>query len=524
MSKILKNKIELLEDFTIGSSKLSDYVGSTLGPKGTTVLLKSKDGKPVITKDGVTVARFFSLPDPNQNAGVEIIKQASEKTNSEAGDGTTTTTILANSVLQETFKHIVASVPPIDIKRGMDKAVTDVSNYWLENASKIEAFEQLKSVATISANNDQEIGELIYQTAEKIGRHGAVTIENSRTPETVLEFIDGFGFDKGWVAQSFVNNELKQTVEYDNANLFITDKSLSTIDEMLPVLELAARDNKPFVIVAEEIEGQLLAGLIANCLRGSMKVVAIKAPYFGEEKRDVLQDLAIATGATFVTRESGMQLSEVQLKDFGRCKRIEIGKKNTIVIGGKGAYEKVNHRIESLKNELAQTSDISACKTINERITRLGSSVAIIHVGASTEIELIEKRHRVEDALEAVKAAQTLGIHSGGGVSYVNAYNNLKKKKLNNYGENIGYHIVLNSLQTPLRQLAINSNLSADLLVETVSKSSKAGYGFDFHTMKKTKMFESGVIEPVKVSICALKNAVSAVSTLILTNHSIIEV
>jgi chaperonin GroEL len=520
--KNLNNGTELTNKIVKGANLLADYVGTTLGPKGKNVILKTTGKNPIITKDGVTVAKFFELQDPFENLGAEVIKQASSQTNTEAGDGTTTSTVLARAMLNEATKYVAVGYAPIEIKRGMDKAGERIINYLRENAKPISSIEDIQHIATISANNDKSIGELVAKAVDMVGKNGSITIEESKGFNTVLEFVDGFSFDSGYLAQAFVNNERKQTVEFQNTNIFVTDRKLTTVEELLPVLEIASRDNKPLLIVADDVEGQALAALIANAMRGSMKVVAIKAPRYGEEKRAILADLCVATGAFFFTRESGVELNTCKLTHFGQVKRLEIGKKHTILVGGNGSQEKIEERIDSIKADIASEDDLRLCQVMQERITRLASSIAIIKVGASSEVELIEKRHRVEDALEAVRSAQKEGIHPGGGVSLVKAYHAIKPKDMKNEGEKLGFTVVRESLKAPLYQMANNAGLPPDIIFDKVAKL-KFDNGIDMSNGEVVDMIEAGIIDPVRVTCSALKNAISVSSTLISTDHAIIE-
>jgi len=520
--KQLNNGNELTNKIVKGANLLADYVGTTLGPKGKNVILKSPNKNPIITKDGVTVAKFFELQDPFENLGAEVIKQASSQTNIEAGDGTTTSTVLARSMLNEATKYVAVGYAPIEIKRGMDKAGDVIIGHLKDNAKEISSVEDIEHIATISANNDKVIGQLVAKAVDLVGKNGSITVEDSKGFNTVLEFVDGFSFDSGYLAQAFVNNERKSTVEFQNTNVFVTDHKLTSVEELLPVLEIASRDNKPLLIVADDVEGQALAALIANAMRGSMKVVAIKAPRYGEEKRAILADLCVATGAFFFTRESGIDFKSCKLQHFGQVKRVEIGKRHTILVGGSGLQEKIEERIETLKEEIAKEDDLQLCQVMQERITRLASSIAIIKVGASSEVELIEKRHRVEDALEAVRSAQKDGIHCGGGVSLVKAYRSVKVPSNLSEGERLGFTVVHESLKAPLYQMAKNGGLPPDIIFEKVSKL-KGDSGINMADGRVVNMIEAGIIDPVRVTCSAIKNAISVSSTLITTDHAIIE-
>lgn len=503
-----------------GVDKLADYVSATLGPGGRNVILKTKDGKPIITKDGVTVANFVEFEDPFEDAGAKIVQQVSNRTNVECGDGTTTSIVLARALLKSARMYTHSGYYPTEIKRGMDAAVVSVTDYLRDNAKPINSLEDIENIATISANNDSTIGKLVASAVDMAGKNGAVTIEEARSNETTLEVVEGFIFDSGFASNQFINNERQQTCRFEDSLLFVTDHKLEFVEPVLPVLELAARENKPLTIVADEIEGQLLAALIMNTVRGSMKVVAIKAPRYGEERRSILGDLAVATGGTFWSRESGKSFKDFKLSDFGRAKTVETSKIATTVVGGKGSSQDIQKRIESVQELIAQTNDMYECERLQQRITRLASGISIIRVGASSEVEMIEKKHRIEDALEAIRSAQAEGIHEGGGVALIRAAANVKCPEGLTEDQEVGFDLVIGSLSAPFRQMCKNCELSADVLLDKVNTSGK---GYNFRTGKQADMFEEGIIDPVKVTCSAVKNSVSVVSTLITTNHAIVE-
>jgi len=513
---------ELQDKVLNGVNKLADYVASTLGPGGRNVILKNKDRTPIVTKDGVTVANFVEFKDPFEDAGAKIVQQASNRTNVECGDGTTTSAVLARDLLKNSQKYIRSGYYPTEIKRGMDCAVEHVTNYLKENSKPINSLEDIEHIATISANNDLTIGKLVASAVDMAGKNGAVTIQEARSQDTTLEVVEGFIFDSGFASNQFVNNERQAVCRFEDSLLFITDHKLEFVEPVLPVLELAARENKPLTIVADEIEGQLLAALIMNTVRGSMKVVAIKAPRYGEERRSILSDLAVATGGTFWTRESGKAFKDFKLSDFGRAKTVETSKVATTIVGGKGTAQDIQERIESVQQLIAQTSDIYECERLQERITRLASGISIIRVGASSEVEMVEKKHRIEDALEAIRSAQAEGIHEGGGIALIRAANKVKAPKTLTPDQKIGFDIVIQSLSAPFRQMCQNCEVSADVLLDRVTRNKEIGY--NFKTNKTVNMFKEGIIDPVKVTCCAVKNSVSVVSTLITTNHAIVEV
>jgi len=479
------------------------------------------DSNPIITKDGVTVANFVDFENPFENAAAQIVKQAASQTNSMAGDGTTTSIVLARSILNNSQKYLAAGASPVDLKRGMDKAVMGIIGNLKEMSHPISSSEDIEHIATISANGDESIGRMIAMAVDQAGKDGAITIEEGRAMQTTLDVVEGFRFDAGYFAAAFATNEKKGTVEYDNALILVTDYKINSVQEILPVLEIVSREGRPFVIVAEEVEGQALAAIIMNSVRGTMRVAAAKAPRYGQERRNILKDLCISVGATFVSRESGIKLSNVELQHLGDCKKIEITKNFTTIVDGTGNFEEIEKRIEALKLEIKQTSDLHECERIQERITRLASGVAIISVGAPTEIEMIEKKHRIEDALEAVKSAQEEGIIPGGGVALLKASKGLNIKT-DNEDQKLGVEIIIQAVRAPIRQMAKNAGRSPDIILQATAKT-RGNRGYDFTKDKIVDMIENGIIDPVKVTRVALQNSTSVASTIITTNFAIVE-
>ena len=464
----------------------------------------------------------MDFEDPFENAGAQILKQVSMLTAHEAGDGTTTSTLLAYRMLKESQKYLSSGVSPTEMRRGMEKAKDDVIEFIGSRSDKIQSIEDIENIATVSSNNDKLIGKLIAKAIDLAGKNGAIVIEDSRSYETELDLTEGFIFESGYLSPQFITDDMRKVAKHNDCLLFITDWKLEHVEPILPVLELAAREKKPLIIVADDIEGQLLAALIMNAIRNSMKVVAVKAPYYGDERRNVLSDLAVATGGKFFTRESGLDFSSFTLKDFGRAKAVEIGKSQSAIIGGKGSTEEVDGRSEELKTLVRETSDLDECKRIQERITRLSSGVVTIRVGGSSEVEVVEKKHRIEDALEAVRSAQAAGTHPGGGTTLLKASKKLKAPKLPEE-QAIGYEVVVKSLSAPFEKICENLDLEYQVLAERVHRS-KDGFGLNVKTLQVVDMREAGVIDPVRVTTSAVKNSVSVVSTLITTNNAIIEV
>jgi chaperonin GroEL len=521
MPKKYCNDFQLHQSILDGVNKLTANVASTLGPRGRNVILGERNKTPIVTKDGVTIAKFVSFEDLFEDAGAQIVKQAAMQTNDEAGDGTTTSTVLAYAILKEAQKYIRSGVSPVELKRGMDKACEKIVDYLKANAVKITNKQDIENVAKISANGDAVIGSLVATAIDQAGKNGSVSIEEARSVETSLELIEGFSFDSGYISSQFITDERRAAVKYEDCLVFVANYKLDSIEEMLPALEMAARESRPLVIVADEIEGQFLAALIANALRGTMRVVAIKSPRYGEERQGILEDLAISTGSTFFKRNGKLSLKDIKLKHFGRAKMVEVLKNSTTIVGGNGDFKKIEEQIETLKEKIKQESALQICQRIQERITRLASGVAVIYVGAPTQVEMIEKKHRIEDALEAVRSAQIDGIHAGGGVPLVRAAQEIRPLELSEEQE-LGFNVVLKACQAPIKQMATNADESPDLIISKVLASS-GNNGWDFSSNKLVDMIKEGIVDPARVTSCALRNAVSVASTLITTNYAILE-
>jgi len=521
--KVYNKDSDLNQKIVSGVKKLSEAVGTTLGPKGRNVIIQQKGKMPFVTKDGVTVAAAIELDDPFENAGAQVLKQVSQRTVEDCGDGTTTSTILASAVLIGSQKYITAGSSPTDVRRGMEKAVDVLVEKLKKIAQPISSVDDIEHIATISANGDKKIGTLIATAVDKAGVDGAISIEEGRTNETKLNIVEGFQFDAGYASPQFITDERKASARYENALILVTDQDVEHVDDMLPVLEVAARDKRPLVIVAESVEGQALAALIMNAIRGTMRVMAIKAPRYGQERKNLLKDLALSVGATFVSKEQGMLLRDVKLTDLGSVKSVESLKNWSTFVGGKGDYEEIEKRIESLKAEIAQTDDIHECKRIQDRITRLAAGVAIISVGGTTEVDMTERKHRIEDALSAVKSAQEEGVLPGGGVALIRAAKSVKIKGANQ-DEQFGIQVVLEACHEPIRKIAENCGEKPDIIIDAIRRQVNTWSGYNFASGKYCNMKESGVIDPAKVTRCALQNAVSAASTLLTTNYAIIDV
>ncbi len=520
MTTKINNGIELRNKVLQGVDTLADYVAATLGPKGQNVLIHEKNKNPFITKDGVTVAQNINFEDPHVNAGAQVVKQVSLMTNTEAGDGTTTSTILAREILKQAHTHIVSGVSPIEIKRGLDKCFEKASGLIHDISRPISSEEDIQHVATISANNDESIGSLISTAVSKVGKGGSITIEPARSHETTLELVEGFRFDSGYAATAFVTDERRSVCNYDNPLFLITDSKIENVSDILPSLEIAARENRPFVIVADEIEGQALAALIMNTVRGTMKVAAIKAPRYGEERRQIMEDMSTVTGSKFFQQSLGHKLTEVSLNDFGSARNIEISKRETTIVDGEGDYSKVEETISAIKEDIENTEDMHLASRMQQRITRLSSGVAIIRVGAASEVEMIEKKHRIEDALEAVRSAQQEGIVPGGGRTLLYVAKHVAPN-FSTEAEAATLSIFRSALESPFLTMAKNAGMSPDVAKWSLEDSGPEE-GYDFFTCEKKNLIKEGIIDPAKVTRCALKNAVSVAGTLLLTNHSIV--
>ena len=521
MTRDYDNTQTLQQKIMKGVNILADNVASTLGPKGRNVLLQEKGKTPFITKDGVTVAHFVELEDPFENAGVQIIKQAAIETNNTAGDGTTTSTVLARAILREAQKYVASGVSPYDLQRGIELATKEITEKLSELAQPVRSTDEITHIAAISANNDESIGKLVALAVDRVGQDGSITIEESRSLETSLDVTEGFRLAAGYCANAFITDERRATMHYDDPLLLVTDYKIDAVEQILPLLEMIAREARPLVVIAEDIEGQALAAMIMNAMRGTLKVAAIKAPQYGEERRNILSDLAVSTGAAFITREGGKKLRDVKMVDLGSAKVIESNKYSTTVVGGKCDFELVERRIETLKNLIRDTESLKECGKIQERIVRLASGVAVIRVGGTTEVEMTEKKHRIEDALEAVRSAQEEGIVVGGGCALLRVSSTLVVGTMNREVA-LGAGIVQAACTEPIRQMALNAGESPDLIINKIMEADEQK-GWDFKSGRLTDMFDDGIIDPVKVTRVALQNAASCAGTLITTNYGIIQ-
>lgn len=504
-----------------GVNKLADAVRVTLGPKGRNVVLERSFGSPLITKDGVTVAKEIELEDKFENMGAQMVKEVASKTSDVAGDGTTTATVLAQAIFKEGLKLVAAGINPMAIKRGIDKAVDAVVKEMEKIAQPCKSRQEITQVATISANNDATIGNLIADAMDKVGKEGVITVEESKGLETYLEVVEGMQFDRGYISPYFVTDAEKMECVLDDPYILVYDKKISAMKDLLPLLEQIARSGKPVLIIAEDVEGEALATLVVNKLRGVLQCCAVKAPGFGERRKAMLQDIAILTGGTFVSEELGMKLENVQLSDLGKARRVVVTKETTTIIDGAGKKEDIEARIKQIRAQIEETTSDYDREKLQERLAKLVGGVAVIYVGAATETELKEKKARVEDALNATKAAVEEGIVPGGGTVYIRCLPVLENLKLDG-DEQYGVEIVKKALEAPLRQIALNAGYEGSIIVEKV-KSEKDKMGFDAETGEFKDLVSAGIIDPKKVSRCALQNAASIAGLLLTTEAMVAE-
>nr|WP_233500264.1 MULTISPECIES: chaperonin GroEL [unclassified Halobacteriovorax] len=521
MAKELKYSEEARGLILDGVNQLANAVRVTLGPKGRNVVIQKSFGAPHITKDGVSVAKEIELENNFQNMGAQMVKEVAQKTNEDAGDGTTTATVLAQAIYTEGAKLVTAGHNPMDLKRGIDTAVEKVVSELRNVSKEIKTNEEIEQVGTISANNDKEIGTLLAQAMDRVGKDGVITIEESKTAETTLDVVEGMQFDRGYLSPYFVTNSEKMEVSFDNANILITDKKIANMKELLPILEKAVQTSKPLLIIAEDVEGEAITTLVVNKLRGTLNVAAVKAPGFGDRRKEMLKDIAALTGGTVISEELGMSLETADLAHLGSAKKISIDKENTTIVDGAGEASAVEARVSQIKGQIAETTSDYDREKLQERLAKLSGGVAVVNVGAPTETEMKEKKDRVEDALNATRAAVEEGIVVGGGSALVKAANVLAGLKTDREEEMHGIKIVQRAVEAPLRQIATNAGLEGSVVVNEVKKNEDAKYGFNAREERYEDLIAAGIIDPVKVTRSALQNAAS-VAGLMLTTETMI--
>jgi chaperonin GroEL len=502
-----------------GVDQLANAVKVTLGPKGRNVVLDKKFGAPTITNDGVTIAKEIELEDPFENMGAQLVKEVATKTNDVAGDGTTSATLLAQNIIKAGMKNVTAGANPMAIKRGIEKAVKTCVDEIKKISKKIETAEEIANIAAISANNDPEIGKLIADAMDKVGKDGVITVEEAKGMETTLEVVEGMQFDRGYLSPYFVTNAEAMTAVLEDAMILIHDKKISAMKDLIGILEKVAQMGKPMVIIAEDVEGEALATLVVNKIRGTLNIVAVKAPGFGDRRKAMLEDIAILTGGKVISEEMGMKLENVNMKDLGRAKRVTVDKENTTIVEGAGDSSAIQGRIKQIKTQIEETTSDYDREKLQERLAKLAGGVAVINVGAATEVELKEKKHRVEDALSATRAAVEEGIVPGGGVTLLRTITALEKAKIDG-DEEIGKLIVLRALEEPIRQIATNAGLDGSVIAERAKKEAK-NTGFDANKMEWTDMYKAGIIDPAKVVRSELQNAAS-IAAMLLTTETIV--
>ena len=504
----------------VGVNVLADAVKVTLGPKGRNVVLERSFGAPTVTKDGVSVAKEIELKDKFENMGAQMLKEVASKTSDIAGDGTTTATVLAQAIVQEGMKYVAAGMNPMDLKRGIDQAVEAVVAELKKISKPCTTSKEIAQVGSISANSDADIGKIIADAMDKVGKEGVITVEDGKSLNNELEVVEGMQFDRGYLSPYFINNADKQQAALDNPYILLHDKKISNIRDLLPVLEQVAKAGRPLLIIAEEVEGEALATLVVNNIRGILKTCAVKAPGFGDRRKAMLEDIAILTGGTVIAEEVGLKLENATLNDLGQAKRIEVGKEETTIIDGNGEKKSIEARIKQIRTQIEEATSDYDREKLQERVAKLAGGVAVVRVGAATEVEMKEKKARVEDALHATRAAVEEGIVPGGGVALLRARSNLGKLKGVNVDQEAGMKIVMRALEEPMRQIASNAGDEASVVVNKVVEG-KGNFGYNAGTGQYGDMVEMGVLDPTKVTRCALQNAAS-VAGLILTTDAMV--
>ena len=524
MAKEIKFDVDVRSKMKVGADSLANAVKVTLGPKGRNVVIDKKFGAPQITKDGVTVAKEVELEDRFENMGAQMVKEVASKTNEQAGDGTTTATVLAQAIINVGIKNVTAGANPMDLKRGIDKAVAVVVDDLKKRSQMVGAdYSKIEQVGTVSANNDVHIGKLIADAMSKVGKDGVITVEEAKGTETEVKVVEGMQFDRGYISPYFMTNSDKMEADLTNPSILICDKKISSMKDLLPILEPVAREGRELLIIAEDVDGEALTTLVVNKLRGTLKIAAVKAPGFGDRRKEMLQDIATLTGAVVVSEERGFTLENTTPDMLGKAEKVTITKENTTIVGGAGAKDAIQERVESIRKQIeASTSDYDKEK-LKERLGKLSGGVAVLYVGATTEVEMKEKKDRVEDALNATRAAVEEGYLPGGGVSYIRAAAALEGLKGDNDDETTGIHIVAKAIEEPLRQIASNAGVDGAVIIQKI-KEGKDDFGYNARTGEYVNMYEAGVIDPTKVSRVALENAASVAGMFLTTECGIVDI
>ena len=522
-AKEIKFDMQARDNLKKGIDALANAVKVTLGPKGRNVVIEKKFGAPQISKDGVTVAKEVELSDAFENVGAQMVKEVASKTADDAGDGTTTATILAQSIVSVGLRNVTAGANPMDLKRGIDKAVAKVTESLRSQTQTIGSdSERIQQVASVSANNDQSIGKLIAEAMEKVSTEGVITVEEAKGTETHVETVEGMQFDRGYISPYFVTDTDKMEAVLDNPYLLLTDKKISIMKDLLPVLESVAQAGRPMLIIGEDIEGEALATLVVNKLRGSLKIAAVKAPGFGDRRKEMLEDIAILTGGTVISEEKGLKLEGANIELLGNAEKVVIDKENTTIIGGAGQKDNIEARVKQIKTQIENTTSDYDKEKLQERLAKLAGGVAVLYVGAATEVEMKEKKDRVDDALSATRAAVEEGIIPGGGVAYIRAIKALDDFTADNQDQNTGIAIVRRALEEPLRQIVINAGMDGSVVAQKVRESTD-DYGFNASTGEYENLFSAGVIDPTKVARVALENAASIAGMFLTTECVLVE-
>ncbi len=521
MAKDIKFNIKAREELKNGVDALADAVKVTLGPKGRNVIIEKKFGAPHITKDGVTVAREIELEDPFQNMGAQLVKEVASKTGDQAGDGTTTATVLAQAIVNVGLKNVAAGANPMDLKRGIDKAVSVVVEGIKAQSQEVDDdISKIENVARISANNDEEIGRLIAEAMQKVKKEGVITVEEAKGTETTVDVVEGMQFDRGYISPYFVTNSEKMECEMDSPYILLYDKKISNLKDMLPILEAVAQSGRPLLIIAEDVDNEALATLVVNRLRGSLKICAVKAPGFGDRRKEMLEDIAILTGGTVISEVKGMQLAQANVNDLGTAEKVTVNKDNTIIVNGAGSKEAIANRVNQIKAQIETTTSNYDKEKLQERLAKLAGGVAVLYIGAPSEVEMKEKKDRVDDALSATRAAIAEGIVPGGGVAYIRCLKALDELKGCNEDENTGIAIIRRAIEEPMRQIMNNAGVEGAVILQKV-KDGEGDFGYNARTDTFENFFSTGVIDPAKVTRVALENA-SSIAGMFLTTECVI--